>query len=591
MGKGKKDSSDEEDDKKHKKKHKKSKKHSSDKHTIVGHIKHRREAIQRSAKDMRRAAQIQYHFTPGDPLGRTDPFRLEVDGSSFITPADASNIALYKEARRQRVDLEKAKVHAQAMGDVFDIQREAELTAAKVRHKDAFNKFSNAEKAEILRRETEEQINFNKNVAKERQRAAEMRELNRARREAREDWAHMRRTHPLIRQAEDAQSFARDIERSVQRHQEFGTRAQAVADSTLNLQDHIARTQAYAEAKHMDDGVPITTLVRPFSWHPEFHTEAVDGFNVHTGDLNGVEGRPGFFGTDPPSWKYEVERDHGSVNVRRLDNPPPPIDRSGWPQRLGQGTQRPAEWGPEEPPDDSQKPNMWGVVPGAPWYPPPPKFSYANMGWGQSSEPPRSYQTATARLVPPPPGFSRTASWIPKKGAMTMETNGWEPSGIPAEEGAEPVAEPVAEVAPLAEVVRHPDEPLFPERMEAFHYDDPNSPLLEEDLRARRMAAKKQELKDLAAEANAEYDRKKGSSPVVMFDDPPERPPVAAPRKKYWEVEADMRREYEARVKRKEDEAKKKEQEEKEEKKKRDNWAFQREMRNRKAMIDAYPPV
>jgi hypothetical protein len=306
----KKDSARKDSDRKKKDKKDKDKK----KKDIYGRVRYRREAIQRSAKDMRRAPQLQFQFRPGDPLARTDPFRLEVDGSNLVTQNDQANITQYKEARRQQLELEKARVHAHAVGQAFN--HEDDLANARRRANDAFEKFAHAEQIAVIQKEAEDREMKNKRKARKRIMEHERRMASEAAREANEDWQQARELQPLIQQREDAAINTRDIERGVTRFETFGRYSQAAADELLNHQAVFRRAQDLVEERRLPN-LPVTSYIFPRR-KDTYQVKAPDGT---TFTLQGkyLTGKPDFFGTD-----YDQFHDRAASKVESGNRPPPP---------------------------------------------------------------------------------------------------------------------------------------------------------------------------------------------------------------------------------------------------------------------------
>jgi hypothetical protein len=324
--------SDSDDDKKKKKK--KGKKDKKDKggKSVEGHIKHRREAIQRSAKDFKRAPQLGFHFVHGDPLGRTDPFRLEVDGSNMTTKADEATIMAYNIAKRQQTDLQKLKAHAEATGRHFGQLQENDLTAATQRADLAFQQFTSEEKVAILTKQAERQEEENRAASRQRQMEHERREAERRNTEARQEWAHAQRIAPEIRAAEDYEGFSRDIHRGMQRQAEFGARAQEKADQALNFQANYERAEQWARENNVD-GFPVTQTISPRL--REVIIQGPFGFR----ETRDMHGRPGFYGADHKNPAWAVAVDGGRTRRGSLDNifraPPPPLRERSFADKRG----------------------------------------------------------------------------------------------------------------------------------------------------------------------------------------------------------------------------------------------------------------
>jgi hypothetical protein len=257
---------DEEEDrkrKKHKKKGPKDKKEKKDKKPkdLYGRMKYRREAIKRSAKEMRRAPQLQFMFRPGDPLARTDTFRLEVDGSNYTSPVDQRIISTYVEARRQHTDLQKAKNTALAHGEAFDRASETRLEEATAREKEAWDRLNHDSQMEIKLREADLLERANQRSARYRQMERERTEANRAAREAREEYEHSAKIEWLARDTREATDFVREAERAIARENAWGAHAQERADRYTTAQFAMGNLQDLAEQR--GHAIPVTMMIPP----------------------------------------------------------------------------------------------------------------------------------------------------------------------------------------------------------------------------------------------------------------------------------------------------------------------------------------
>jgi hypothetical protein len=199
---------------------------------------------------------------PGDPLGRTDPNRLEVDGSRFVSPEEAANIELYRAARKQQLELRRKKVHAKEMRERFD--EDGALEDAEAAEKEAFDKFDTGSKVEIRLRQAEKQQRANARLARMRQMEHERIEANRSKREAREDWEHEVSLYPIRRDIREHQQLAHVYDRAVKRDVETEGYGQQRADAAYVHQQAFWRAQDRAQQRG-DIPLPVSMSVFPES--------------------------------------------------------------------------------------------------------------------------------------------------------------------------------------------------------------------------------------------------------------------------------------------------------------------------------------